>query len=212
MSARLARAGVALLAVGLIVAAVPKARARVLQTVGALLVAGDPVAPVDYVAMTESGDGGEADLLDVSDLFRKGVASHVLLLMPTPTAADRELSRRGVVHDDIMLAALVQLGVPRTAITTLDAGEGGTTESTQALAAWAADHPSRVLVVVSPSHARRYRRTLRRVWPRNAPAPRVSYPLANPFHAGDWWVSRRTRRDGLFELQKLAWDYLRHPW
>ena len=111
-----------------------------------------------------------------------------------------------------MVTTLVQLGVPATAITTVEAGEGGTTESTRALAEWARAHPSRILIVVDPTHARRYRRTLRRAWPAGVQPPRMTYAHANPFRSEDWWVSRRTRRDGMVELARLGLDYLWHPW
>jgi hypothetical protein len=111
-----------------------------------------------------------------------------------------------------VLTTLRQLGVPDGAVARVEAGEGGTTDSTLALVTWVRDHPGRVLVIVSPTHARRYRRTLMRVWPDGVPMPRVTVPHVNLFHVEDWWRSRRTLREGLFELQKLAWDYVSHPW
>ena len=197
------------IACAIAVAAVPDTRRAVLRAAGGLLMFNDPIESADVGVMAESGDGGE---LEVSDLYLRGVVPRVVLLVGAPTAVDQEFARRGVQREDGRLKILLQLGVPRTAITTVEAGEGGTTESTQALAAWAHSHPSRVIVVVDPTHARRYRRTLRRVWPANVPPPRVVSPRANPFRAEDWWVSLRTRRDGLFELEKLLWDYVRHPW
>jgi hypothetical protein len=184
-------------------------RRAALRAAGGVLIVSDPVESADVGAMTESGEAGE---LEVGDLYRAGVISRVLVLVPSPTSVEREYARRGVHRDDIVVTTLVQLGVPRSAITTVEAGEGGTTESTQALAAWAAEHPCRVVVVVEPTHARRYRRTLLRVWPPHVEAPRIVYPRANPFRAEDWWQSRRTLRSGVFELQKLIWDYVQHPW
>jgi len=208
LSSRLARVLLALMFALMLVASVPAIRAVTLRVLGGLLIVSDPIERADIAAMTESGEAGE---LEVSDLYRDHVIPRVLVLTPEPTAVDRELARRGVHRVDLILSTLVQLGVPRDAIQTLEAGEGGTTDSTQALAAWVSQHPCRVLMVVSPTHARRYRRTLARVWPKQAPSARVRYPRASLFHAQDWWVARRTRRDGLFELEKLAWDYLVHP-
>ena len=115
-------------------------------------------------------------------------------------------------RENLTVSTLVQLGVPPEAITTVEAGEGGTTDTTRALAAWAREHPSRVVVVVATTHARRYRRALLRVWPDEVPRPLVTYPRDNPFKPEDWWTSRRTLRDGIFELQKLAGDYLWYLW
>jgi hypothetical protein len=211
LSSRLARILLASIVVMLLGAAVPPIRAATLQMMGGLLIVSDPIEPVDIAAITiESGEAGE---LEVNELYHDHVSPRVMVLAPEPTVVDGELARRGVHRGDAdrILSTLVQLGVPRDAIQTIEAGEGGTTDSTEALAAWVSHHPCRVLMVVSPTHARRYRRALTRVWPAQAPPARIRSPRASLFHAQDWWVARRTRRDGLFELEKLAWDYLVHP-
>jgi hypothetical protein len=208
LSSPLARVLLASISALLLVMAVPAIRAVALRTLGGLLIVSDPIEPADVAAMTESGEAGE---LEVSDLYHDHVMPRVLVLTPEPTDVDRELQRRGVHREDLILSTLLQLGVPRSAIITVEAGEGGTTDSTRALATWVSSHPCRVLMVVSPSHARRYRRTLQRVWPKQVPPARVRSPRASSFHVQDWWDQRRTRRDGLFELEKLAWDYLLHP-
>ena len=197
------------LAILLLIVVVPPFRTPTLQALGGLLIVNDPIEPADIAVMTESGEAGE---LEIVDLYHAQVIPRVLILTPEPTSADRELVHRGVRRQDLVVWTLVQLGMPAEAITTISAGEGGTTESTVALASWVSSHPGRVLVVVDPTHARRFRRTLARVWPAHVPPPRVRYPRANPFRADDWWQSRRTLRGGVFELQKLAWDYLWHPW
>jgi len=192
-----------------IVAVVPATRAAVLRAAGATLIVTDPVQRADVGVMAEFGEGNE---LEVSDLYHEKMFSRVVLLEPSPTAVDREYVKRGVFRDDIVRTTLRQLGVPETAIVTVDAGEGGTTESTHALAAWMRTHPSRAIVVVIPSHARRFRRALMRVWPERVTPPAVTVPRHNAFRPVDWWSSRRTLREGVVELQKLALDYLQHPW
>ena len=210
--ARLIRVLLALACAALLIAVVPPLRTRTLQAIGGLLIVSDPTEPADIAVMVANTESGEAGELEIIDLYHDRVMPRVMVLTPAPTKADQELMRRGVRRENVLVRTLVQLGMPPTAITTIEAGEGGTTESTEALAAWVASHPSRVLVIVNPTHARRYRRALQRVWPAHVPVPQIRYPRLNPFHAEDWWESRRTLRDGLFELQKLAWDYLRHPW
>jgi hypothetical protein len=192
----------------IIVAVVPAARRAALQEMGGILVVSDPEAPADVGVMTESGEGDEIGL---SDLYQRRAFSRVLVLAPAPNAVDLELKKRGVLVEDRVVSTLRQLGVPPSAIATLEAGEGGTNDSAQALAGWARDHPSRILVVISPTHARRYRRTLLRVWPPGVAAPRIAWSPHALFHADDWWQSRRTLREGLFELEKLAWDCVTHP-
>jgi len=206
---RLLRLAAAILVLGALVAAIPPVRRGALRTIGGVLVINEPLVPVDIAVMTESGEAGE---LELSDLYREHVVPRVMVLTPAPSSAELELRRRGVHREDFFVTTLVDLGVPREVILTVEAGEGGTTESTDALATWVARHPCRVLVVVSPTHARRYRRTLQRIWPRHVPPAVIRHPRVNPFRSEDWWEARRTRREGLFELQKLVWDYLRHPW
>jgi len=192
----------------IVVAVVPAARRAALRWAGGVLVVSDPDASADVGVMTESGEGDEIGL---SDLFQRRAFPRVLVLAPAPNPVDLELKKRGVHLEDRVVSTLRQLGVPSSVITTLEAGEGGTNDSAQALADWARDHPSRVLVVISPTHTRRYRRTLLRVWPPGVAAPRIAWSTHALFHADDWWQSRRTLREGLFELEKLAWDYVTHP-
>lgn len=205
---RVLRAVASLILLLVVAAVVPPVRDALLRGFGELLIVTDPVLPADIGVMTESGDGGE---IEVSQLYHQGVIPRVLVMAPAPTAVDREYVKLGVRRDDLVLTTLRQLGVPDGAVTRMDAGEGGTTDSSLALASWVREHPCRVLVIVSPTHARRYRRTLMRVWPDGVPSPRVTVPRVNLFHVEDWWRSRRTLREGLFELQKLVWDYVSHP-
>jgi uncharacterized SAM-binding protein YcdF (DUF218 family) len=118
-----------------------------------------------------------------------------------------------VIVPRIARGVLLQLGIPASLIVDLPVDEGGTTETTAALAEWARNHPGRrVLVVVGPSHGRRYRRALRRLWPDQQVGPLVVTSPHAVFRADDWWQSRTTAREGLVELQKLALDFVQHPW
>jgi hypothetical protein len=195
-------------------AAIPPVRHGTLRGAGGALLWNDPVEPADVIVISESGSPEEfqAAEIDVADLYARGIIPRVMLLRAAPDRIDEELVRRGVHLDNPAIAILRQLGVPDAAIEVVEAGEGGTTESTRTLAAWTRAHPSRVVVVIGAAHSRRYRRALLRVWPENAPPPRVTYPQRTDFRADDWWRGRRTLRDGVFELQKLAWDCIRHPW
>ena len=192
-----------------LLALTPPVRRASLRAAGGLLIVNDPIAPADIGVMTESGQAGE---LEMSDLYHARIVPRVMVLAPAEDAVALEYARRGVHRDDMTVKTLAQLGIPAEAIFRIDAGEGGTTESARALAGWVRDHPSRILLVVDPTHARRYRRTLMRSWPAGVTPPRMTTPRANLFRAEDWWVARRTRRDGLMELARLGWDVLRHPW
>jgi hypothetical protein len=198
---------VAVAAIAIALAAFPVTRRAALQRAGAVLVAGDAPGPADLLAIDV--DSGPAGLLMLGDLHRAQPAATVAILDPAPTRVETELIRRGVVPPDPVEDVLLQLGVPGGAMIRIPAGEGGTTDVTRALSEWARRHPGkRVLVVVGPSHGRRFRRALRRSWPEGHPAALVvttSYALFRP---EDWWRSRPTLREGLIELEKLAVDYL----
>lgn len=182
----------------------------VLRGVGAFLAASDPLERVDLAVMTiESGDAGK---LELSELFRAKLADRVALFAVPPTRVQRELERRGVRLHDERAETLVQLGIPMTAIVTIPTGEIGTTEGTAALARWCREHSvAKVLVVVSPTHGRRYRRALHRAWSGATPLPLVRVTRFDLLLADDWWRARTTRREGIIELQKLTLDFLVHP-
>jgi hypothetical protein len=202
-------AGLLVVLAGIAVVAGPL-RQDILTAVANLLVVADAVTAADLAVVTpESGAAGD---LQASDLYRNGTVKGILVLVPTPLPVDRELKRRGVHYPNLAVDTLIQLGVPSSAISTLEAGEGGTTENTTALSKWVlAGKRPRVIVIVSPTHARRYRRALNRVWPATAPPPTVTPTRYAQFQPQDWWRSRATLREGLMELEKLALDYIQHP-
>ena len=205
-----------LLAIALLAALtlVTPLRQGALRSLGSALVAGDPIQPADVGFVTDTGGAQEfqAAEIELADLFQQRTVSRAIVMRPTPEAIDDELARRGVKLADPAFDTLRQLGIPADRLDVLLTAEGGTTDSSQALAAWARTHPSRVLVIIGAAHSRRYRRTLQRIWPAGAPPPIVIYPRRSSFRPENWWQSRRSLREGVFELQKLLWDYVRHPW
>lgn len=198
-------------ALAIAIVAIAPARRAALRGAGLLLTASDAPQPADFYVMDR--ESGTAGVLMVSELYRARPSASVGVFEPRATKPDAELARRGVVLPDLTRDALVQLGVPAGAIIGIAAAEAGTTETAAALAEWARRQPDkRVLVVVGPSHGRRYRRALRRIWPDQRTAPLVVTTPHAAFQADDWWHSRTTAREGLVELQKLALDFVRHPW
>src|SRR5262249_10343909 len=152
--------------------------------------------------------------LKIADLHRDQPRAVVGLLVPKQTVLDEALrSRRVKLAPDVMMDVLEQLGIPRHAVAQIPTAEPGTTETVAAIAGWSRANPSgRVLVVVGPSHGRRYRRALLRAWPDGRPTPHVVGTQYALFRADDWWTSRTTLREGLVEIEKLGLDYLLHPW
>src|SRR5215472_7910052 len=120
-----------------LVAAIPSSRRAVLRAAGGWLIVRDPLERADVGVVPEFGEGGE---LEAADLYHEHMFSRIVLLEPSPTAVEREYVRRGVYRDDVVATTLKHLGVPEDAIVHVDAGEGGTTESTQALADWIRVH------------------------------------------------------------------------
>lgn len=208
------RVALALAVIVAIIIAVPSSRHGALRGLGGALVVSDPIEPSDVGVITETGGAIEfqAAEIELSELYNRRLVSRVIVMRASPEEVDAELARRGVTLEDPAAATLQQLGIPRDRIAMLEAGEGGTTESSHALAAWAREHRDRVIVVIGAAHARRYRRALLRVWPVGTLQPIITYPHHTTFRPDDWWQSRRSLREGLFELQKLAWDYVTHPW
>ena len=200
---------VALVGVG--AAAIGPVRRAALRGLGHMLVASDDVRPADLLVMDV--ESGRAGILTVGDLRRSQPTATVGVLMRKATSIDAELARRGIVLPDLTLSMLAQLGIPPEAIVKMAVGDDGTTETAAALSEWGRQNPGkRALVVVGPSHGRRYRRVLRRVWPAGNPAPIVVTTAYGLFRADDWWTSRTTAREGLVELEKLLLDYVQHPW
>lgn len=210
MRRRFVRGLVVLLLVGACAVAIAPIRHAILRGAGRMLVASDPIEPADLLAMDV--ESREAGLLALSDLYRARVGRSVAVMKPKSTAIDAEMERRRVVVPDITVEVLAQLGVPKDAIVQIPVDESGTTETAAALAEWARAHPgNKVMVVVGPSHGRRYRRALRRAWPNGQTVPIVVTTFYGLFRPEDWWQSRTTLRDGLVELEKLALDYVAHP-
>jgi hypothetical protein len=205
------RAIALVLLIVLAAAAITPLRHAALRGAGRFLTATDAIRPADLLVMDL--ESSLAGILKIDDLYRAQPTATVGLLVPGDTPADTALQHRGVVRPEVTLDILVHLGVPRSAIVRIPAGEGGTTDTTGALAEWARAHPTKtVLVVVGPSHGRRYRRALGRAWPVGLPRPIVVTTDYALFRADDWWRSRTTVREGIMELEKLALDYVAHPW
>src|SRR3981081_2177621 len=106
-------------------------RTIILESLGHVLVKSDVVQPAEVAIVTpESEKGGE---LEAADLLQSNVVARVAILVPAPTLAEREFERRGVRLRDGAVERLFALGVPRASILTIPAGEGGTTESSDAV-------------------------------------------------------------------------------
>ncbi|MGE0446478.1 MAG: hypothetical protein AB7P99_14725 [Vicinamibacterales bacterium] len=180
-----------------------------LRTVGKLLTANDAIVKADAAIVTpESGAAGE---LEAVTLFESGLVDRIILVASKPQVAERELLRRGIDLRGARLDRLRSLGIPPEHVDTLEGGEGGTTDSTAAIATLAGRTSAQLLVIASPSHVHRVRRALERQWPDPVSAPAVLGTRYHAFRSDDWWRERSTLREGIVEIEKLLLDYLRHP-
>jgi len=180
-----------------------------LRSLGNLLVVEDPLRPADVAIMTtEAEHDGEVEL---ADLLAQQMTSRVGALIPATSPASRELVRRGVTPDSPG-RILVALGARPNTVVLIPAGEGGTTDGTEALAKWCRRQGiHRVIVVTAPDHARRVKRALQRAFGRNGPEVLIHTARYAEFRPVDWWRNRRTLRTGIVELEKLLFDYAQHP-
>lgn len=181
-----------------------------LQSVGAWLIESDPPRQTEYAILTPEID--RAGELEATVLFENGLIRRVAILVPAEGRIDREFQRRGITLSNSRVERLLLLGIPRERVSLIPAGEGGTTDSTSALVAWFRQHPAADAMIISGvTHSRRFKRALKRKWPKDQPLPLVHITRFDEFRAGDWWQRRPTLRGGLVELQKLALDFLIHP-
>jgi hypothetical protein len=203
------RIGFVLVVVLVLVLALPFLRTTLLTTTGSLLTHEDPLQHADVAVVTvETRHGGA---LEAADLYRDRYVPRVVVLVQSPREPEVELARRGI-HEPSATDLLERLGVPRAAVVEINAGEGGTTEGSAALAKWCRAHPiKRMIVIVSPHHATRVRRALRRDLGDRGPVLAIRMTKYNAFRASTWWQSRATVREGIVELEKLALDWIAHP-
>lgn len=207
------RLGAALLGVtatAALILVVPSSRDLVLQSLGRSLVVSDKIEHADIAVMTT--EDAFAGALELADLLHEHIVERVGFLVPRASQSAGEMKRRGVQTTDSS-DILAQLGVPANLIAQIAAGEGGTNEGSQGLAAWCVRHQIRRLIVVtSPDHSRRVQRTLSRSFGRERPTIFIRSSRFSEFRPDNWWQSRTTLRTGLMELEHLALDYVQHPW
>lgn len=191
--------------------AVRPLREPVLRAAGWALVVNEPIAPADIIVV--SLDSGGAGALEAADLVRDGIASRVAVFVDPPSGEDHEFIRRGLPYEDAgarQVGQLKSLGV--TDIVQIPAADIGTEREGQVLPAWCAAHQIRSLVFVAArDHSRRAKRVLDRAMRDHSIQVTVRPARYSSFDPERWWQTRAGLRIGIVELQKLAFDLLRHP-
>lgn len=183
-----------------------------LRSAGALLVADDAVPPSDIVVVATGADGAGA--LEAADLVREGAARTVAVFADPPDpVVDREFLRRGAPYEDAgerLVRQLRSLGVADVVV--IPRPVAGTEDEGRVLPEWCDRNGFRsVVVVTTADHSRRLRRVLQRVMKGHRSSVTVRAARFSPFDPEHWWETREGARTGIFELQKLALDVVRHP-
>jgi len=202
-------AAVFVLAVGIALAVLY--RDPLLRGAGRTLIAEDPLSRADAIVLTL--DVGAAGVLEASDLVRAGFATRVAVFADAPTAVDTEFARRGFKvegNSAIWLRILRNLGVSERE--RIQVAQNGTHAESEVLPRWCGDNGVHaVIVVTSPDHSRRVRRTLRRTMAGQPVQVMVRPARFSAFDPDQWWLTQDGLRIGLVEGEKLIVDFIRHP-
>jgi uncharacterized SAM-binding protein YcdF (DUF218 family) len=145
--------------------------------------------------------------LEACDLYHDGYAPIVVLTREAPDGGQAALARRAIAFEDradLARSLLVRLGVPLSAIVTLNKPHDSTLDEARSFAGLVRSRGwRRVIVVTSKMHTRRARLALEREL-RGTDVTvlmRASrYDTADPAH---WWRRRADVRSMVFELEKF---------
>lgn len=194
-----------------VAAALPAPRTAILRTAGHVLVAEDPLRPVDVIVVTAAG--GAAGVLEATELVRQGIATRVAVFADPADAVDREFMRRGVEYESRVSASLRllrSLGVET--IEQIPKSIAGTEEEARVLPVWCRSQRVHSVVVVSTvDHSRRLRRVFGRALEGFNTRVTIRSTRYSPFDPDRWWQSRDGTRTAVVELQKLLLDFALHP-
>ncbi|HEY3044217.1 MAG TPA: hypothetical protein VGJ39_09340 [Vicinamibacterales bacterium] len=194
-----------------VVLGVPAVRDPILRAVGRTLVVDEPIEPADVIVVPEWAGAGAP--IDAADLVHRGMAGRVAVLAELPEPAEEELTHRGIPYEDRaadLIQLLRRLGVPD--VERIPTPAGGTDAEAQVLSEWSEQHQYRSVIVLStPDHSRRVRRVLRRELRGHPTKAMIRSARYSSFDPDDWWQTRENLRLGIGELQKLLFDFVRHP-
>ena len=177
-----------------------------LEWVARFLVVADPVAPADALYVFPGGLPERAEC--AVDLFERHLAPRVVV---SGERVRPELEVIGMPFSDADLNArvLTSHGVPSDAVVILREGTS-TFEDAAAVHRWAIAAPGlhSILAVTSPTHSRRARRTLARVF-RGSGIDVAVHPCPQAIPA-DWWRDEDSLLRVINEYIKLAYYALVH--
>jgi hypothetical protein len=183
----------------------------VLTSAGRLIVVQQPIAKADIVVVAIDADG--AGTLEAADLVHRGVSTQVAVFDDPPSPVDREFLRRGLSYEDrgaISVRQLASLGIQN--VKQIPRSTSGSEQEGDILPVWCEEQGYHsVVLVTSLDHSRRLRRILRRSFHGHRVNIIVDASRYSEFHPDTWWRTREGARTGIFELEKLILDVVRHP-
>jgi hypothetical protein len=196
---------------GIAVAVLLAGRRPILRAAGWTLVADDPIRAADVVVIAV--DAGASGALEAADLVHSGIAHRVALFAEPPDEVDRELARRGLGHEDEpnhQFQLLQALGVEE--IEQIPLPIMGTEDEGRVFPGWCDERRFHTVVVVaSADHTRRLRRVFHRAMKDRATTVLIRRARYSKFDPDQWWRNRDGVRTEIIELEKLLFDFVRHP-
>lgn len=179
-------------------------RGILLAGMGRLLVAEDPLEPVEMIVVSDADP--LAGALEAGRLYQAGISRQIGLLAAEPDPVDDQIRALGIPRLEptgMLRWILDRSGVPASAMQDLPGTVDGTETEIGVVAAFAREHkPSSLLFLTARTHSARARRLLRRQLPAETRV-NVRSPRTDTFAADSWWSSREQSREVLIEY--LHW-------
>jgi hypothetical protein len=193
------------------IVAIPAVRESILRGAGWALVVNEPVGVADLIVI--SLDSGGAGALEAADLVKAGIATRVAIFTDPPSGEDFEFAGRGLPYEDASAKQTRQLRwLGLTDVMQIPTTEAGTEGEGEALPSWCDQNEFRSIVfVVARDHSRRIRRVLDRVMKGHLTQVTIQPGRYSGFDEDRWWQTRNGIRTEIVEFQKLALDFILHP-